>query len=158
MNITIRHILVPLDFTAVSGRVVDFARAVAGDLDAKVHLLHVLEEPFTATGPYEFHLPDTPARRERLYAQARAKLTSIADELRRQNVQATTEVRGGRATEEIVKAAIDYGADLIVMGTRGRRGLQLLLTGSVADDVIRGACCPVLTIRAARDATAASAA
>lgn len=158
MNVTIRHILVPLDFTAVSGRVVDLARAVAGPLDAKVHLLYVLEEPFTAAAPYQFHLPDTPARRESLYTRARAKLSIIAEQLHAEGVRTTIEVRSGSATEEIVKAALDYGADLIVMGTQGRRGLQHLLTGSVAEDVIRGASCPVMTIRAHGDTTAASAA
>ena len=63
MNPTIRHILVPVDFSAVSGRVADFARTVAASVHAEVHLLHVLEQPFTTAAPYEFHLPDTPARR-----------------------------------------------------------------------------------------------
>ena len=158
MNATIRHILVPVDFTALSIRVGAFARTVGGSLNAEVHLLHILEEPFTSAAPYEFHLPDTPARRERLYTQARERLSTIAEELRANDVEATTEVRIGSATEEIVKAAIDYGADLIVMGTQGRRGLQHLLTGSVAEDVIRRARCPVLMVRGHGGASAATAA
>lgn len=70
-----------------------------------------LEKPFTSAAPYESHLPDTPARRERLYTQARARLSGIAEERKIDRVEATTEVRSGSATEEIVTAAIDYGAD-----------------------------------------------
>lgn len=52
--------------------------------------------------------------------------------------------------EEIVRAAAEESADLIVMGTHGRRGLNRLLLGSVADRVIRLAACPVLTVRGAQ--------
>ena len=158
MNMTVRHILVPIDFKACSSRIVDFARTVAGGLNAQIHLVHVLEEPYTSAGPYEFHLPDTPDRRERLYAQACGRLTRLADEMRVKDIRTTVEVRGGSAPDEIVKAAVDYGADLIVMGTHGRSGLHHLLTGSVAEHVIRRAPCPVLAIRdrdAAIDASAA---
>ena len=158
MNPTIRHILVPVDFSAVSGRVADFARTVAAGAFAEVHLLHVLEQPFTTAPPYEFHLPDTPARRERLYTQSRARLSGIADDLRVAGVESTIEVRTGSAAEEIVKAAIDYGADMIVMGTQGRLALQHLLNGSVSEEVVRRACCPVLLVRGHGAASVASAA
>ena len=145
---TIRHILVPIDFSAHSTRVVDFARTVAEGVHAEVHLVHILEEPYRSAGPYEFRLPDTPARRDRLYAHARSELTQFADEMRVKDIRTTLEVRSGNVTEEIVKAAMDYGADLIVMGTQGRTGIHHLLAGSVAEDVIRRARCPVLAIRA----------
>ena len=144
---TIRHILVPVDFTAISDRIVDFARTVAAGVNAEVHLVHVLEEPYASAGSYQFHLPDTPARRERLYTQARSRLGLLADEMRVKDIDTTLEVRSGSAIDEIIKAAIDYGADLIVMGTHGRSGLQHLLTGSVAQEIIRRAPCPVLAIR-----------
>jgi nucleotide-binding universal stress UspA family protein len=158
MNVSIRHILVALDLTPAADRVLDCARAVAGAAGATAHLVHVLEEPFTTGGPYEFHLPDTPERRERRYTQVRAKLSGLAAQLQAASVHTTIEVRSGRATEEIEKAARDYGVDMIVMGTHARRGLQHLLIGSVAEEVIRGACCPVLTVRAHQDSVAASAA
>ena len=158
MNNTIRHILVPLDLTEASGRIVDFARTVAGGLSADVHLVHVLEEPYTSAGPYGRPLPDTPERRERLYAGARARLMEIAGEIDHRGAQTTVEMRSGAAVEEIVKAAIDYGTDLIVMGTHGRGGLHHLLNGGVAAEVIRHAPCPVLAIRDHGGAIAASAA
>lgn len=146
MNITIRHVLVPVDFGPLSAKIVDFARAIGGgSLHADVHLVHVLEQPFMTTGPYEFLLPDTSARRERLYAQARARLSVLAEDLRLNGLVATTEVRTGAATDEIIRAAVDYGADLIVMGRGERGGLQHLL-GGIAQQVSRRVDCPVLTV------------
>lgn len=145
MNPTIRHLLVPVDFSSVSGRVADFARTLAANVHAEVHLLHVLEQPFTTAAPYELHLPDTPARRERLYTQSRARLSGIADEVRVADVESTIEVRTGTAADEIVKAAIDYGADMIAMGTQGRRALRTerqRLRGGGSPGVLSGALGP----------------
>jgi nucleotide-binding universal stress UspA family protein len=158
MNIVVRHILVPVDFTPLSDRLVDFARTLAAGVHAQLHLVHVLEEPFTTAGPYELRLPDTPARREQRYTQARERLARMADELRVKDINASIEVRSGAAAEEIAKAATDYGADLIVMGTHGRRGLQHLLNGSATDQVIRRGHWPVLTIGEHGGARAATAA
>ena len=59
----------------------------------------------------------------------------------------TTEIRTGRIAEEIANAAVAYGADLVVMSTHGRTGLPHLLMGSVAEEVIRIAPCPVLVMK-----------
>jgi hypothetical protein len=65
-------------------------------------------------------------------------------------VHATSAVVCGAPVPSIVKAAESAGADLIVMGTHGRRGMGHLLLGSVAERVVRLAPCPVLTVREAR--------
>src|SRR5262245_12874262 len=122
MEITIRHILVPLDFGPLSAKLLDFAGAVAAGPHVKVHLLHVMELPFVTAGPYEVPLPDTPARRERLYAQARTRLSAMGERLRLLDLTTTVEVRIGAVSDQIAAAAIDYGADLIVMGKRGHGG------------------------------------
>jgi nucleotide-binding universal stress UspA family protein len=54
----------------------------------------------------------------------------------------------GDPAAEIIRAAQETGAELIVMGTHGRTGLQRLLMGSVAEQVLRKASCPVLTVKA----------
>lgn len=147
MTPTIQKILLPTDFSQSSERAVEYAGVLARSLNASVHLVHVLEEPFTTTGPWEFHRPDTPDLRERLYQDCRARLAPIAEDLRGQVGQVTAEVRTGVPTDAIVAAAIDYGADLIVMATHGRTGLPHLVLGSVAERVIRHARCPVLAVR-----------
>jgi nucleotide-binding universal stress UspA family protein len=59
----------------------------------------------------------------------------------------STEVRQGTAAESVTNAEAEYGADLVIMSTHGRTGLSHLLLGSVAEQVIRTARCPVLVIR-----------
>jgi nucleotide-binding universal stress UspA family protein len=60
----------------------------------------------------------------------------------------TIEVRNGPAAKQILAAALDYGADLIVMGTSGRSGLARVVMGSVTEKVVRLSRCPVLTVHA----------
>jgi hypothetical protein len=57
MNITIRHVLVPVDFGALSAKLVDFARVIGGSLHADVHLVHMLEQPFIPRGPISSFSP-----------------------------------------------------------------------------------------------------
>jgi nucleotide-binding universal stress UspA family protein len=154
MTPTIQHILVPTDFSLPATDAVDYAAALADSLGARVHLVHVLEEPYVTHAPYAFHLADAPSRRDRLYEEAREALQRLRARFA-ERVVVTTEVRGGSATESILKAAVDYGADLIVMGTHGRTALQHLLAGSVAERVTRLARCPVLAVRGRTPAAAA---
>jgi nucleotide-binding universal stress UspA family protein len=147
MHPTIRKILVPIDFSTRSRRTADFARTLAGSLGATVHLVHVVEQPFTSGPRYRFHLPDTPARREHLYQRSRARLVDVAHPFRAEDIETSVEVRFGYPVEEILKAAVDYGADVIVMGSQGRSALQQLIVSGVSDEVIRRAPCPVLAVR-----------
>jgi nucleotide-binding universal stress UspA family protein len=86
-------------------------------------------------------------------AAARGAHTQIADRgafrLRAMAMDATAEVREGEPSEEIVRSADEFGADLIVVGTRGATGLKRLLLGSVARNVLYRAKCSVLIARAA---------
>jgi nucleotide-binding universal stress UspA family protein len=70
----------------------------------------------------------------------------------------STEVRTGNAAKEILEAARETNADLMVMGTRGRTGIAHIVMGSVAERVVRLAPCPVLTLKAATVRSAADAA
>jgi universal stress protein A len=149
MDTKISSILVATDFSDSSDGALAHAATLAASLNVPIHLIHVLEEPFVTSGPYEFMLPDTPDRRERRYQLAHARLAEMRRPLEHAGIRTTIEVRSGTPTEGITSAAVDYGADLIVMGTHGRSGLQHLLLGSVAERVIRTARCAVLTVRAA---------
>jgi nucleotide-binding universal stress UspA family protein len=147
MGMTIRRVLVPVDFGPLSAKLLDFAGAVASGPQAEVQLLHVLGLPFVTAGPYEFRLPDTPARREQLYAQARTRLSALGERLRALGLSTTTEVRMGTVSDQIVAAAIDYGADLIVMGKGRHGGLLHVLEGAISEQVGRRVTCPVMTVR-----------
>ena len=75
------------------------------------------------------------------------ELEKWASAARAQGSTVRTIVRTGSAHEEIVNLATDERAELVVMGTHGRTGLNRVLLGSVTDRVIRFAPCPVLTVR-----------
>ena len=147
MNTPIRSILVPTDFSASSDRAIDYASALAGSLGATVHLIHVLDPLVSAQMPWEPLATETETRHEGLYQAGRVKLGMLAAALEQQLVRATSEVRSGTPSAEIINAALDYAADLVVMATHARSGLPHLLLGSVAEHVIRHTTCPVLVVR-----------
>jgi len=156
MKPTVDHLLVASDFTAASSAAIEYAATLARGLGAHLHLVHVLEQPFVASGPHELVLPDTPGRREERYRAAFARLTRDARVLA-DGVIVSVEIREGEATHAISQAAVDYGAGLIVLGTRGHRGLRHLFDDRV-DRLTRLTGRPILTVRDLAGARATSAA
>lgn len=140
MNPAIRRLLVPVDLSAGSSNATEHAAVMATALGAAVHLLHVLEEPFVGT--WAFSVPDRPHRRQRTVG-AEAKLAAIAAGFSRTGATVTTEVRSGRAAREIIAVATERDTDLILMGARGRACSSRATYGSVAEQVVRTAPCPV---------------
>jgi nucleotide-binding universal stress UspA family protein len=82
-----------------------------------------------------------------LKQEAANRLEALAKEIRSQKPGVRATLREGTPVEEILNAAQEAPADLIVIGTHGRTGLPHVLLGSVAERVVRGASCPVLTMR-----------
>ena len=144
MTPSIRKILLPTDFGPSSTSAAAYAGALARALDASVHLVHVLEESLIPRTGWHLQPADT---QDELYHECRAKLAALSATLQRPADRITVEVRTGRPAEAIADAAVDYGADLIVMSTPGRGGLLHLVRERVADRVIRAARCPVLAVR-----------
>ncbi|HZP42147.1 MAG TPA: universal stress protein [Candidatus Binatia bacterium] len=132
----IARIVVPTDFSVCSMRALQRAEALAQRLGAEVVLVHV--DPSVVLGSEV-----APARQDAV----RRELDGIAAVLGTRGVRARGVVRAGAPAEEILAVAMAEGADLIVMGTHGRTGLAHALLGSVAEDVVRRALCPVLTVR-----------
>lgn len=115
-------------------------------------LLHVLVEmPLYSEGPM------SGARVREVYKAAAAwaekELSSWATAAADAGLSVQTLLRTGAPHEVIVAAAVELGADLIVLGTHGRGGINRALLGSVADRVVRLAACPVLTVREPRAQT-----
>lgn len=144
MTPTIRKILLPTDFGPSSACAAAYAGVLARGLSASVHLLHVMEAPLIRRGGWPSRRPDSSEQR---YHECRAKLTAFAATLQHRADRITVEVRMGRPAEAIADAAVDYGADLIVMSTPGQGGLPHRVRESVADRVIRTARCPVFAVR-----------
>ena len=141
--LAIKNILVPIDFSERSYNAFEMASALARDHRAGLTLLHVREMVAAPFGEMGMAAPvDLPNREELL--DRLAKLEPADESI---NVEYLV-VEGGPA-EEIIRAAVDHGCDLIVMATHGRTGLGRLLMGSVAEEVMRKAPCPVMTLKAA---------
>lgn len=143
--LSIETILHPTDFSRQSRYALDLARSLARDHKARLVVLHVLPRPQAV--PYD-ELPLIPPPAPD-FEGTYAKLREWAPPEPRLTTEHLAEV--GYADSVILSTAEDLKADLIVMGTHGRTGLGRLLLGSVAEQVLRRATCPVLTVKAPLD-------
>lgn len=134
----IDRILVPIDFSVCSLTALEYAEDVARAFKAELVLVHVEELPLTPAELIE--VTEGTAARE---------LTRLADHLRADGVESRCQVRAGAPADEILETAEDEHVGLIVVGTHGRRGVRHLVLGSVAEQLVRKARCPVLTVRPA---------
>ena len=145
------RILVPTDFSAPSDAALDCARHFQLRFGASIHLLHVLEdEPIAGMFASEVFVTESSAARAARLRDARERLSHRVSAADRVSGRVTSEILLGPAARTIVDYAGDNGFDLILMGTHGRTGLAHLLMGSVAERVIRGAACPVMTAHGER--------
>jgi nucleotide-binding universal stress UspA family protein len=139
----IRTILHPTDFSECSRDAFQLACSLARDYGARLIVLHVTTVPDL---PYKgYSAPASPTSEEEYLATVRKAI----DALRPGGPQLTVERRfeEGDPASKIRDVASEIGADLIIAGTHGRTGLRHLLMGSVAEQVVRKAGCPVLTLR-----------
>lgn len=136
----IRTILHPTDYSELSRPAFELAYAVARDYGAEMVVCHVSPPPIIGVdGGVEVELPTGWAEE----AEARLRALRPADS----RVRVSHRLERGEASAELLRVAADVKADLIVMGSHGRSGLSRLLVGSVAEDVMRKAPCPVVTVR-----------
>ncbi|REJ64831.1 MAG: universal stress protein [Planctomycetota bacterium] len=136
----LKCILCPVDFSKSSKAALDYAAALARESEARLVLLHVVENPlaydttFSGPAPTEKEMQEA----EHEFADMLEGLGDIATEHRT--------VLGDPAAC-VVQAAEEDSADLVVVGTHGRTGLSRLLMGSVAEEVVRKAPCPVIAVK-----------
>ena len=145
------RILVPTDFGPASEAALACAKELAARFDARLYLLHVVEDPM-ATGAWapDVYILASVELRDRLLRDATQRLDEALTAEDFERFTAKTEVRVGAPARTIGAFAREKTIDLIVMGTHGRRGLSHMFLGSVAEQLVRTAPCPVLTVRADR--------
>lgn len=143
-------ILVPTDFSESSHQALSHALGLAGQFGSNVLLVHVIEpvHPYPINGltytPGDLQADSLYERRD----EANRTLTRLRDAaVVTGNTPVQTSLRVGRAYDEIVHAARESEADLIVIATHGYTGLKHILLGSTAERVVRHAPCPVLVLR-----------
>jgi nucleotide-binding universal stress UspA family protein len=144
-RIDVRRILCPVDFSDCSTRALEHAVRVASFFDATVHALHVVPSLFEAIEPVLAAPAHAP---EGLREKAMRELAEFVAPFREWHVPIEPCVSFGNPAREIEAKTAELPADLLVMGSHGRRGLSHLLLGSVTEKLMHRADCPVLAVGA----------
>jgi nucleotide-binding universal stress UspA family protein len=140
----LKKILVPIDFSLPSQQALDHARSFARSFGGEVILLHVVQRfglaPFPeGAGQLDYTDPE--------FHEAQNTLKTLAHEIAEKTLKVQTLVRSGLAAHEIVEAATELDADLIVIATHGYTGWKHFCIGSTTERVVRTAPCPVFVVR-----------
>jgi nucleotide-binding universal stress UspA family protein len=139
----VKHILVPTDFEESADQALELALELAAKLDAKLTVMHAYALPpvgYATAIPW----PIT-----ELESAARRALDGVLERARKKRPDVDGALVMGNPWDQVLDVAKQRGADLIVMGTHGRRGIARVLIGSTAEKVVRLSPIPVLTVSAA---------
>ena len=137
------HILLPIDFSDCSLDAYEYAVNLEKSFDASVTLVHAFE-------PFSYSLDFTlshPGEDRQHREEVEARLDSLTKAFTREGLRANYVIKNKPASEAIIDALTESGADLLVMGTHGHRGLRRLIMGNVAAAVLRQSPVPVLTVK-----------
>lgn len=134
------ELLLATDGSDAAHRATEHGIELASQLDATLHVLSVSEDG-----------PQAENKQDRLRTDPEEEAATAAEEANeaaaREGVDATTDIRHGVPQEQIVDYAETNPVDMVIVGTAGRSGLDHLLSGSVAEEIVRNAPVPVLTVR-----------
>lgn len=146
MKLEYRRILIPIDFSEHSLCALSYASEFARRFDAALTLVYVVEP---AVFPPDFSLGQMapPALNRQLRERSKDELQKVAEDRVAEGVEFRTIVRTGKPFIEILETAREEDADLIVIPTHGRTGVEHIFFGSTAEKVVRKAPCPVLSLR-----------
>ena len=143
-------ILIPTDGSQGVEKAIEYAVAIAEKFTSTVHILFVVESSNLLIGYDQDMASQTQVQSvvEGMYQVGEDAVAKIAKQLSERGIEkVTTKVKDGHAVEVILEYIKEEGIDLILMGTHGRRGLNRLLLGSVAGEVVHRATVPVMTVR-----------
>jgi nucleotide-binding universal stress UspA family protein len=136
-----KKVLVPVDFSENSKKILEAAGYLSGVCKAQLHAVFVVQSFDDYSGFFVPHMPIAKFEEEMVQA-ANEKMDNF---LKGHNdIESTVLV--GDVADEIIQYAQDSGMDMIIMGTHGYKGLEKIMFGSVAEKVVRSSPCPVLTI------------
>jgi nucleotide-binding universal stress UspA family protein len=137
----IKHVLVPVDFSENSKKILEAAGYFSEICQAQLHVVFVVQSFDDYSGFFVPHMPVAKFEEEMVQA-AEEKMKGFL--LGHNKIE--SKVLVGDVGEEIIRHAEESSMDLIVMGTHGYKGLEKVMFGSVAEKVVRSSPCPVLTI------------
>jgi nucleotide-binding universal stress UspA family protein len=141
----IKNILVPVDFSENSQKILQSASFLAKKCEAALTIVFVVQSIEDYSGFFVPHIPISQFEEE-MVEGASNKMKAFLVENLDASVTASSKVLIGDVAEEILKFAEAEKFDLVIMGTHGYKGLEKVLFGSVAEKVVKRSPCPVLTI------------
>jgi universal stress protein A len=136
--ITIQKIICPVDFSGLSRKALQYANEFARLSNGKIFLVGVVENDPTINYSHGLEAERT---------EEQKKLEALIDEEQIAGIVADYVIYEGFPEECILDYAKRQEADIIIMGSHGRRGLKRMILGSVAEHVVRRAPCPVLVVK-----------
>jgi nucleotide-binding universal stress UspA family protein len=141
----VQKILFPIDFTSPFDSMVPWVSMFAEKFGATVYVLFVTQDLSNFS---TFFVPhgNIQSFQEEAVASARKKMDAVAKQSFKNFPKLETRVEVGAPADKILDVAQKEQVDLIIMGVHGRKGLDRAIFGSVADKVVQGAPCPVLTV------------
>lgn len=141
-----KTILFATDFSEGSDYAIRYALAIARKFESRLIVIHVINEPVDLRGFYVPHISF-----DKLEEEIEQGAKKLMEQFCRTHLSDfpnfESQVLPGIPSDEIIKWTVEFGADLIVMGTHGRTGLDHVLFGSTAEKVVRKSTVPVMTIR-----------
>jgi nucleotide-binding universal stress UspA family protein len=138
-------ILFPVDLSDTMPKIVPFVTTMAKQFESKIHLLFVARVFQYFTGMYVPY-PSIDKFESEIVEGAEKRLLEFKDEYFETFPETKTMVVSGGAAEEILKYIQTEGIDLLIMGTHGRKGLDKIIFGSVAEQVVKSSSVPVFLI------------
>jgi len=141
---SISRILCPVDFSKYSDYIVDYAKFLSEFKSGKVYILHIIEDPLDMI----YRIQDQDIDKSEVYKIAEKKahelIFQLVDRVKILPDYTVPIVKLGDPCSQIIEFTEKENIDLVVMSTHGRTGIQRILVGSVAEEIIRNAKCPVV--------------
>lgn len=145
-HLSLKKILVPIDFSEYSKKALRYAFRFAEQFSASLTLLYVVE-PTVYPADFSFGQVGFPNVEDELRKKGQEELQSMIAETIAGAVPAEAVVKTGLPFVEITTFAAEQDIDLIIVATHGHTGVEHILFGSTAEKIVRKAPCPVLVVR-----------
>jgi len=140
-----KKILFPVDFSEVSSKIVPYVITMANKLDAEVHLAFVVRKLENYRSIFVSPMSVENFENE-IVLGAETKMEEFVQGFFKSILKPKTKILIGDIAEEIIMYIKDEGIDLVIIGTHGRKGMDRIILGSIADRVIKSAPVPVLSV------------
>ena len=143
-GISLKNILFATDFSEASQAALPYAAAISRRYRSQLHVVHVMSSAGYIVPPEPVSAITIEAMHQAALADARERMQTLASQL--ETIACHTYVREGEVWESLSELIRTREIDLLVVGTHGRTGVEKLVLGSKAEEILRQATCPVLTV------------